>query len=96
MATLRKNEVGVPLRVETTLDLSQATATSLRVRKPRNALVVWTDGTVDGSAITYITKAGDLDVVGEYTIVAHVEFDGGGQSRDGPPATINVKEVFDE
>lgn len=95
MATLRKNEVGVPLRVETTLDLSAASSTKLRVRKPDGKLVDWTDGTVDGSAITYLTKAGDLDKVGPYVIVAHVEYASGAE-RDGPPATLNVKEVFDE
>lgn len=94
MATVRKNEVGVPLRVETTFDLSEVTAKKLRVRKPRGALAEWTDVTVDGSTLNYITKAGDLNQKGEYRIVASIEL-AGGIVREGPPALLIVKEVFE-
>lgn len=94
MATLRKNEIGVPIEVDTTLDLSAATLTKLVVQKPRGAPVDWTGGTVSDTRITYVTQAGDLDQKGEYKIAAYVEFTGGVQ-RVGAAARFTVEERLD-
>ncbi len=94
MATLRKNEVGVPIRINTGLDLTSATDKKLLIRKPRGAFVEWTNVTIDGTYITHVTEAGDLDQTGEYRIVAHVEFVGGVQ-RMGSTARLTVEDVFD-
>jgi hypothetical protein len=95
MATLRKNEVGVPIKVNTSIDLITATVKKLLVNKPRGGFTEWTGVTVDGTSIVYVTKGGDLDQVGDYKIAAHVEFAGGIQRR-GATAHLIVKEVFDE
>lgn len=94
MATLRKNEVGVPLHVDTSLDLSTATVKKLLVQKPKGGAVEWTDVTVDGTSIVYVTKAGDLDQKGEYRIAAYVEF-AGGVERVGVAARFTVEERLD-
>ena len=95
MATVRKNEVGVPLKVDTGRDLSEVTAKKLLVNKPRGGCVEWTDVTVDGTSIAYTTKGGDLDQAGRYTVVPYIELSGG-IKRMGPPAYLIVKDLFEE
>jgi hypothetical protein len=94
MATLRKNEIGVPIEVDTGLDLSAATVTKLLVRKPGEGPVEWADVTVDDTSIVYVTVAGDLDKKGEYRVAAYVEF-AGGVERTGATARFTVEERFD-
>ncbi len=94
MITLRKNEVGVPIEVDTSLDLASATLTKLLVKKPRGASVEWTNVTVDDTSIVYVTAAGDLDQKGVYRIAAYVEF-AGGVERTGAAANFAVEERFD-
>jgi len=65
--------VGVEFRVNTMIDLSGATTTVLKVRKPNNHDDEWTVS-VSGSVMTHTTVAGELDLAGTYVLSAYVEF----------------------
>ncbi len=76
MGKIYAGTVGVTLHVETTIDLTGASAVSLLVRKPSGKEVEWV-GSPAGTTITYTTQANDLDEAGLYTLQAKATYPDG-------------------
>jgi len=74
MSKIYQDDVGTVFEVDVGDDLSSATTTDLKVRKPDGTTTTWT-GTKDGvvnSQINYTIVEDDLDQVGEYLLQAYV------------------------
>lgn len=103
MGKIYKGDVGVRIRVDTGIDLSNSTMCKLYVLTPTGE-TQWTDVVVTTgrpeycetqglSVIEYITKENDLSVDGQYTVISYVEF--GQNSRHyGEPARFVVYQKF--
>jgi hypothetical protein len=78
---LFKDDVGIVLRVWAgpDLDLSSATALSLKVKKPYGTLVSWTATLASDNNYyaTYTIVADDLNEIGDYQITLVANFTGG-------------------
>ena len=90
MGRIFKGDVGVDLRVDTKIDLTGASQTTLKVRKPNKREVEWT-ATTSGTELRYTTASGDFDVAGVYRICAYVEF-GAASKHTGETAELTVYE----
>lgn len=63
------------IRLDTGIDLSQATDIYIRYRKPNHNEGAW-QATVDGEEIIYKTKTSDLDIPGIWHFQAVVKING--------------------
>jgi len=74
-------DVGVTLRVSTSLDLTTATTTQLKIRRIEDGSVAAWTATVYGDAadgvLQYVSVADDFSVSGLYQLQAYVELSGG-------------------
>jgi hypothetical protein len=72
------NEVGSIIIVNTGVDLTTATATQIRVKKPDGTVAVYDADvyTISGSPnyLKYTTLTGDLDQAGKYLVQPYVVF----------------------
>lgn len=69
-------DVGTEVTVETGEDLSSATVTVLKVKKPDDAIsaeVTWSGTVYDTTKIRYIIANGDWDQSGRYLLQSYVE-----------------------
>lgn len=92
MGRVFRGDIGVELRVDTGIDLSGATVTIIRVKKPNKQSVDWTPS-VSGTVLVYTTVAGDLDQKGVYNIISYVEF-GSTSKHSGEVAEWEIFEPF--
>jgi hypothetical protein len=71
-----KNSVGVDIIVSTGIDLTNATSTVFRVRKPSETEVTWNATVVDATngILRYTTTTNDLNEAGVYYLQPLVTF----------------------
>ena len=93
MERLFKDDEGVQFEIDTSVDLSAASVKKLMIKKPDGSLVEWTDTTISGTKIIYVSKGGDLSVPGKYLIAAYVEFPT--SKHTGETVSIEVYTRFD-
>ena len=75
MSKVYIGDIGTVIEVAVGIDISAATTTELKVKKPDGTTDTWV-GAVNGSTNTqldYTIAADDLDQSGEYDIQAHIE-----------------------
>lgn len=90
------NTVGFLIEADCGQDISGATNTLFRVRKPSGVEKTWTassfaiDGTTRG--LRYATTSGDLNEPGVYKI--HTQFSLGDWTGTGEVGTLLVRELF--
>ena len=95
MSKIYQADEGTVFQVDVGVDISAASTTDLKVRKPDGTLVSWT-GTANGSIntqIDYTTVTDDLDQTGQYRLQAYVvtaTWDGRGET-----ATFTVYKAFE-
>jgi len=106
MAIIYKGDQGFKLRVETNVDLTNATNMSLAVKKPDGTVVQWISnappeaGLNGNSIMVYISGPNDFDVAGDYLIQALIELPPPAQNQPpaiirGTTAVITVKDHFE-
>ena len=93
MRDIYLGDIGVEIRLDTGIDLSQATLLQIKVSKPTGN-VIWA-ATQYGvtQSITYTTILGDLDVPGNYVLQSYVEI-GSSVKLLGNAVTIEVLNAF--
>jgi len=73
-------DIGITFRVSTSLDLTTASVTKLKVGQPSGTAVEWT-ATVYGAAtdgvLQYVSVDGDFPAAGFYKVQAYVELNSG-------------------
>jgi uncharacterized membrane protein len=70
-------DVGTKFIISTGVDLTDATSTKAKIKKPGGTTVTWdcdVEGAATGGKISYETIANDLDEAGNYVGNAKVEF----------------------
>ena len=70
-------EYGVPVTINTSMDLTGATSIVARVLKPNGMEAVWTmiaQAPLISGVLTYTTQPADLSVAGNYKIRAEITF----------------------
>lgn len=81
---------------ETEIDLTTATAATMRVKKPSGTTATWTaalsGATVTSVVATHVYAAGDLDEKGRYAIAVHLTVPGGTIRTE--PKTLLVLDEF--
>lgn len=90
------NEIGVTFRVSTGIDLTSASITVLKVKKPSGALVEWATtvyGAATNGVLQHVTTSGDLSESGTYTLQAYVELTDGGKYY-GESVTFRVYDTY--
>lgn len=84
------NDIGTEIVVDTGVDISTATTTTMKVKKPDGTLVEW-DATIVGlTKLRYVVIAGDWNIKGKYSLQAYVEM----PTFEGRGDTV-VFEIFD-
>lgn len=73
MVKIYKNNIGIEFRIGVGVDLTNATVTKYKVKKPSGLVVEWAATDYDATHLTYATVAGDLDEVGQYKLQAYIE-----------------------
>lgn len=76
MDKIYKGIIGLTIRVNTNVDITLATATTLQVKKPDGTEVVWAASIVDTYFLEHDTIVGDIDQVGKYIIQASLTLAG--------------------
>ena len=87
MGKIYEGQVGVRIELETSSDLSGATLTEIKYKKPGGDKGVWA-ATVDGTKIYYVTTADELDKRGVLQVQAHVT--GAGFDLLGETAKVQI------
>jgi hypothetical protein len=94
--TLYKGSIGIILNISTTVDLTTASTTYLKVVAPYGASINWigskTATPADG-IISYTIQSGDLDDIGNYIFQSYIVMVDG-STYIGDPVTIKVKPVI--
>jgi len=94
--TLYKGSIGIILNVSTTVDLTTASTTYLKVATPYGTTVNWIGSktaTPSDGIITYTIQGGNLDEPGNYIFQAYIVMVDG-STYIGDPVTIKVKSVI--
>lgn len=92
-------DIGVIFRVNTGIDLTTATKTTLKVKLPDETAVEWTAsiyGEKTNGVLEYKSTSGDLSMVGTYRLQAYVELGTGGTDGKffGETATFTVYNAY--
>lgn len=73
--TIYQNDI-TEIRLNTGVDLSDATSFTIKVQKPSGIQVTWTATQyLETTYITYITSASDLDEIGNYILQSYILWD---------------------
>ena len=77
MANIYSGDVGVTISIDTGIDLTDASTTSIYVLRPDGSIVIWLASVTTGStglnsALTYDSQIGDLVQVGEYKLQPYI------------------------
>jgi len=75
-------DVGIKVKVETGIDLTDATTCVIKVAKPNGQLKEWAavrESPYTSGILSYVTIGIDLDVAGTYLGMAYIETSGGGK-----------------
>lgn len=71
-----RGDIGTVIIVNTKEDLTAATVTNIKVKKPNKTEVIWTGEKYETTKIKYIIQENDFDVAGEYFVQAYIEIPG--------------------
>jgi hypothetical protein len=85
-------DIGTVITVDTGNDLTAATTTDLKVRKPSGATTTWTGAVVNDNYISYTTVEDDFDEAGTYRLQSYVVSPSG--TWFGDTATFTVLEAY--
>lgn len=92
MTKIYQGAVGVPVILDTYVDISSASARSIQVLKPDGATVEW-GATLSGTtAVQYVLQSNDIVSPGEYLLQAKVTL--GAITSRGETAKLIVSENF--
>jgi len=83
-----KNDIDIPIIIDTKEDLTTATKISIKVRKPDGTDFEWIGTLYQTTKIKYMTVDGDLDQAGTYKIQGYAEIP---PARKGRTETISFK-----
>ena len=86
-------EVGTVITVDCGSDISGATGTILKVRKPDGTEVEWTATIYDSNYLRYTTVAGDFNKAGTYHVQAHLTL--AGWTGHGETAEFPIYEEYE-
>ncbi len=76
MTTVYTGDVGTEIILDCIEDITASTVRTIKVRKSNGLKTTWT-ATLEGTTqIKYVILAGDLDVVGDWTLQAYIEMTG--------------------
>lgn len=88
-----KGDIGLEIIVETDFDLTGATVTDLKIKKPNGTIVTWDADIYDETKLRYVTEDGDLDQYGIYEGMARVAV--GTWSGSGDIFEFKVRDTLD-
>lgn len=92
-----KGDIGTLIQVDVGADLTDATTTNLKVKKPSGGdadtwpATITTPKTL--GLLEYSIQASDFDEVGVYILIAEIDFSDGGHFA-GEPARFTVFDLF--
>jgi hypothetical protein len=90
-------EIGKTIILDCGVDVSAATSTKIKVKKPDGTIVTWNADVYTISGVTnylkYVTVSGDFDQAGQYEVQAYVTI--GGYTGYGLTSRFEVYELFD-
>ena len=81
-------DVGTEIILNCGSDISGATATLIKAKKPDGTTVNWTAAVYNSNYLRYVTEAGDLDQAGRFYLQASLTL--GGWSGLGETAVLMV------
>jgi len=84
--------VGLEIILNTGIDLTGASPTSIKVRKPDGTETEWAAGIKDNTKLSYVTQSGDLNVPGMYHLQANATL--GGFTGPGETVCLKVESRF--
>ena len=87
------DEVGTVITVDCGCDITGATGTALKVKKPDGTEVSWTATIYDSNYLRYTTVSGDLDQVGVYYVQSYLTI--GGWTGRGETAEFIIYDKYE-
>lgn len=87
---MQKNEIGIPIIVETGYTITGATALILKITKPSGAKVTWIPVVYGTTQLKYLNVLGDFDEDGWYTLYPTLTVNS--KNRIGVPARFLIKD----
>ena len=88
MAKIYVNTIGLPIYLDTDIDLTGAVLLAIKVRKPSGSETTWVGSKYGDKEIVYTTLSGDLDEPGTYDLQSYVQLATGFL---GPGETVTLK-----
>jgi len=86
-------ETGTEILLDTKTDITAATDTRIKCKKPGGTIVEWAAAVKDTTKLSYITSSGDFDQAGVYRVQASLTL--GFWSGLGEAASFKVLEAFE-
>ena len=68
-----KNDMGVEIVLDVGTDISGATIRKIKFKRPNGTIGVWNATAKSSTSIAYVTKEGDLNNAGIWTLQAYIE-----------------------
>lgn len=89
MSKLYTGDIGTVITINCGENISSATGTKFKVRKPDGTKAEWIASIHDSNYLQYTTIANDFDQVGIYTLQAHLTISGWTGSGESFDFTIH-------
>lgn len=68
-----KDDIGIEIELNVATDISGATVRKIKFKRPNGTYGVWDASAKSPTSIAYVTKKGDLNNAGIWTLQAYVE-----------------------
>ena len=68
-----KNDIGIEIELNVATDISGATIRKIKFKRPNGTIGVWDASAKSSTSIAYVTKGGDLNNAGIWTLQAYIE-----------------------
>lgn len=86
-------ETGTEILVDTGVDITTATNTKIKCKKPDGTTVEWGASVKDTTKLSYLTQEGDFNQAGTYRVQASLSL--GGWTGLGETASFKILELFE-
>lgn len=87
-------EVGTEIIVDCGVDITGATNTKLKIKKPDGTEVEWVAIVYNSNYLKYISIAGDFNIAGDYYLNSYIETTGGWDGH-GETAIFRIYALYE-
>jgi hypothetical protein len=94
MGKIYKEDIGVVIRLNTNVDITEAASQGISVSTPDGEEIFWPAEVYNTTWVTYTTEDGDLDDAGDYLLQSYAKWSDDSIHR-GETYTLTVYEHYE-